>query len=71
MFISLLYSSAVQGGGNENHNLFNLFLDYALHIYKHRCEEMGTGHLSIPYDTANESSNRKQEFLLFLLQPMY
>lgn len=27
---------------------FNLFLDSALHIYKHRCEEIGIDHLQIP-----------------------
>lgn len=34
-------------------------LNYAFHTYKHRCEEMGTDHLSIPCHIPNESTNKK------------
>lgn len=45
--------SAVRQEGNENFNLFNLFLNYVLHIYKHWCE--ATDLWNIPYE-----SSRKQ-----------
>lgn len=35
-------SSGVQKGGNKSPSIFNLFLDYALLIYKHIYKKMGT-----------------------------
>lgn len=33
---------------NVEDNLFNLLLDYTLYVYRHRYEEMDTGHIRIP-----------------------
>lgn len=53
-------SSGVKQRGNESPSLFNLFLNSALHIYKHRCAEMGTDHVTIPYCIPKESINKRQ-----------
>ena len=53
-------SSGVRQGGNESPNLFNLYLDYALRVYKKRCDEAGLEHLNTPYLIPNESTNRQQ-----------
>lgn len=48
--------------GSKSPNLFNLILDYALSIYKQRCEEMSTDYLHIPYYMINKSENSDPVF---------
>lgn len=38
---------------NASPSLFNIFLDDTLYIYKHRWEEIGADHLSIPNKSIN------------------
>lgn len=53
-------SSRVQTEGYEIPNVINIFLVYALLIYKYRCEEMVADRLSIPYHIQNKSKDMKQ-----------
>ena len=53
-------SSGVRQGGNESPNLFNLYMDYALRVYKARCDAAGLDHLDISYTIPNECTNRDQ-----------
>ncbi|XP_033111719.1 uncharacterized protein LOC117112688, partial [Anneissia japonica] len=52
-------TAGVRQGGNEGPNLFNLYMDYALRIFKDRCEKADIT-LSIPYLIPNEATNRTQ-----------
>ena len=55
--------AGVRHGGNESLVLFNLYLDYALRVWKHRCEQSGVKNLGIPYNSPNEATRRKQRQL--------
>lgn len=52
-------SNLFKEGENDRINLFNLFLDYALRLYKHRWEKICLGHWDIRYHFLNESANRR------------
>ena len=52
--------AGVRQGGNENPVLFNLYLDYAFRVWRHRCEQNGLKNLDVPYNIPNEATNRKQ-----------
>ena len=53
-------TSGVRQGGNESPNLFNLYLDYAIRVYQHQCEQEGLPGLDIKYSIPNEATNRQQ-----------
>ena len=52
--------AGVRQGGTESPVLFNLYLDYALRVWKYRCEQNGLKNLDVPYNIPNEATNRKQ-----------
>ena len=53
-------SSGVRQGGNESPNLFNLYIDYALRVFRNRCDSENLTHLSIPFLIPNYCTNREQ-----------
>jgi hypothetical protein len=53
-------SSGVRQGGNESPNLFNFYIDYALRVYRHKCDQANIAHLDIPFLIPNECTNREQ-----------
>ena len=54
-------TSGVRQGGNESPNLFNLYLDYVLRVFKNRCQDVGNVKgLDISYLIPNEATNREQ-----------
>ena len=53
-------TSGVRQGGNESPNLFNFYLDYAIRVYRHRCEQEGLPDLDVICSIPNEATNRQQ-----------
>ena len=53
-------TSGVSQGGNESPNLFNLYIDYALRVFRHKCDQAGIDHLDIPFLIPNECTYRFQ-----------
>ncbi len=53
-------SSGVRQGGNESPVLYNFYSDYALRVWRFRCEQQGLPHLEISFQIPNEATNRQQ-----------
>ena len=53
-------STGVRQGGSESPVLFNLYVDYALRVYKYRCDQENIEHLNISFAIPNECTNREQ-----------
>ena len=52
--------SGVRQGGNEGPILFNLYEDYAVRIWDHRCSTTGADRLSVQYFIPPAATNRTQ-----------
>jgi len=55
-----IVSTGIRQGGNEAQNLFVLYEDYALRIWREKCEKLGLNNLNIDYHIPSAATDRVQ-----------